>query len=129
MPFRIDDARCAAPNTLDKDFACIGEEKLAVVNKPNWWGHFCCLTFDVRGGPPAGRPLDGGVRPKAAIGTDTGLGILTRQPNECDIETAGGHGSMAKEMTTCFGVCLNSAMMACLDLAAISPKDELVGIP
>jgi len=21
------------------------------------------LTFDVRGGPPAGRPLDGGVRP------------------------------------------------------------------
>jgi hypothetical protein len=26
-----------------------------------WWG----LTFDVRGGPLAGRPLDGGVRPRS----------------------------------------------------------------
>ena len=26
------------------------------------------LTFDVRGGPLAGRPLDGGVRPLAGVG-------------------------------------------------------------
>jgi hypothetical protein len=44
------------------------------------WKHFLiCLTFDVRGGPPAGRPLDGGVRHRRCTNRD-GLAVQGGRP-------------------------------------------------
>jgi hypothetical protein len=51
---------------------------------------FECLTFDVRGGPLAGRPLDGGVRCNATAPTVAGnLQTAWRSGSEQELRVKG----------------------------------------